>query len=102
MTEFGKILSGIFLVLGLHILAFLAGGLIGSIAISLGIDSIASTLFSLALFIGISQLIYISPLMILLIQQRNWGVLKGVIIGAVITALLNGGCWLWWIEEYFG
>ncbi len=95
MTEFGKILSGFFCVLGLHILAFISGGLIGSIAISLGIDSIGNILLYLAIYIGITQLIYIFPIMILLIRQRNWGVLKGVIIGAVITALLNGGCWLW-------
>ncbi|NEO88899.1 MAG: hypothetical protein F6K56_00890 [Moorea sp. SIO3G5] len=44
--------------------------------------------------IGISQLIYVIPLIIRLKQQQRFEVMKGVIIGAVLTALLNGGCWL--------
>lgn len=94
MTEFGKILSGFFFVLGLHILAYISFWLIGLITNSMGIDITGSILNYLIFYIGITQLIYIIPLMILLIQQRNWGVLKGVIIGAVLTGLLNGGCYL--------
>jgi hypothetical protein len=100
MTELGKILSGFFLVIGLHIAAVLIGGLIGSIASFLGIYSIASILLFAALGIGITQIIYIIPLIIWLIRQRNWGLMKGVIIGAVITALLNGGCWLWFARAF--
>jgi len=100
MTEFGKIISGFFLVIGLHILAFLAGGLIGLIASSLGIYSIGSILLFSALGIGITQLIYIIPLIIRLVRQRNWGLMKGVIIAAVLTALLNGGCWLWFAGTF--
>lgn len=95
MTDLGKILSGFFLVIGLHISAFLAGGIIGSISSFLGIYSIASILLFSALGIGITQLIYIIPLIIWLIRKRKWGLMKGVIIGAVLTLLLNGGCWLW-------
>lgn len=95
MAEFGKILSGFFLVVGLHILAVLMGGLIASIASALGIYQLAVILTLAASGIGITQLIYIIPLIIWLIRQRRWGLMKGVIIGAVLTALLNGGCWLW-------
>ena len=100
MTELGKILSGFFLVIGLHIAAVLIGGLIGSIASFLGIYNIANILLFAALGIGITQIIYIIPLIIWLIRQRNWGLMKGVIIGAVITALLNGGCWLWFAGAF--
>jgi len=44
--------------------------------------------------IGIAQLIYIIPVAFLIARQREWEKMKGLILGAVITALLNGGCWL--------
>ncbi|NEO37044.1 MAG: hypothetical protein F6J90_12285 [Moorea sp. SIOASIH] len=50
--------------------------------------------------IGISQLIYVIPLIIRLRQQQRWEVMKGVIIGAVLTALLNGGCWLFILSQF--
>lgn len=43
---------------------------------------------------GLTQLIYVIPACYWLKRQRRFGMMKGVIIGAVITALLNGGCWL--------
>lgn len=44
--------------------------------------------------IGIFQLFYAVPLIFWLILRQEWGLMKGVIIGAVSTAFLNGGCWL--------
>jgi hypothetical protein len=44
--------------------------------------------------IGLLQLVYVIPVSLWLKQQGRFGLMKGVIIGAVITALLNGGCWL--------
>jgi hypothetical protein len=44
--------------------------------------------------ISITQLIYIIPVIIWLNRRRQFALKKGVIIGAVITALLNGGCYL--------
>ena len=43
---------------------------------------------------GLTQLIYVIPVCYWLNRKRRIGLMKGVIIGAVITALLNGGCWL--------
>ncbi|MBD2208511.1 hypothetical protein H6G27_01335 [Nostoc linckia FACHB-104] len=40
------------------------------------------------------QLLYVIPLCILLRRQQRLAMMKGVIIGAVITALLNGSCFL--------
>jgi hypothetical protein len=73
----------------------------GGIAIALVIigmlsASVYAPLFSIAfaaLFISLVQLAYILPICIYLHRkgQANW--MKGIIIGACITALLNGGCW---------
>ncbi|WP_414623600.1 hypothetical protein [Calothrix sp. CCY 0018] len=40
------------------------------------------------------QLLYVTPICIWLIIKTKYSMLKGVIIGAIITALLNGGCYL--------
>ncbi len=44
--------------------------------------------------ISITQLIYVIPTLILLRRRQQDALEKGVVIGAVITALLNGGCYL--------
>ena len=56
-------------------------------------------LFSI-LGIGIFQLLYVIPTGILLYRNRQFSLMKGVIIGAVITALLNGGCYLLFLASY--
>jgi hypothetical protein len=40
------------------------------------------------------QLIYVLPLTIRLKRRGKIGMMKGVIIGAVLTALMNGSCYL--------
>jgi hypothetical protein len=40
------------------------------------------------------QLLYVMPLIDYFKRQGKIGMMKGVIIGAVITALLNGSCFL--------
>lgn len=40
--------------------------------------------------IGISQFLYVIPLVISLKQRQEWGLMKRVIIGTVLTVLLNG------------
>lgn len=44
--------------------------------------------------ICIYQLLYVVPSVIWLKRQQYWGLMKGVIIGAVITAFLGGSCFL--------
>ena len=44
--------------------------------------------------IGITQLLYVVPLCIWLHRRGRADTAKGVIIGAVLTFLLNGGCFL--------
>lgn len=52
-------------------------------------------------FIGLIQLVYVIPEVLRLKHQQRWGKMKGVIIGAVITALLNGSCWLSLVHAKF-
>jgi hypothetical protein len=40
------------------------------------------------------QLLYVIPLIIWCRRRRKFGMMKGVIIGAVITALVNGACFV--------
>ncbi len=93
MNELGKIFLGIFLLTGIHISVLTILGVIASIPIS-GVNYfVAIYIYALA-GIGITQLIYVIPLIFWLRWKRKWGLMKGIILGAVITALLNGGCWL--------
>ncbi|OCR01148.1 hypothetical protein BCD67_17415 [Oscillatoriales cyanobacterium USR001] len=50
--------------------------------------------FLIPAFIGLWQNIYVIPLIFLARKDRRFGVMKGVIVCAIITALVNGGCWL--------
>jgi len=93
-NEVMGIVSGIFLLMGLHLAAIILGIIISSISIG-GIGFYIASLLNLVfLGIGIAQLIYVVPAIIFLRRRREFAVIKGLIIGAIITALLNGGCWL--------
>lgn len=91
-----SIIDGILLVLVMHTIAIGAIVLLGLILpfviqypyITLAVYVLASMGFSLI------QLIYVIPVAFRLKRQERWGMMKGVIIGAVLTALLSGGCWL--------
>jgi hypothetical protein len=96
-NEIRGMIGGVFLVLGMHLLAWLVGviilTLISYISKDLSLEMGIVALYAL-LGIGIAQLFYVIPLVMWFQQRRQWGLMKGVIIGAVMTALLNGGCWL--------
>jgi hypothetical protein len=98
-NETPKIILGILLLLAMHFVLFLL------VCLTLFIVSAVPTPISsdykwlLVIFIpagsiAIFQLIYVIPVSLWLKRKRQLGMMKGVIIGAVITALLNGGCWL--------
>ncbi|MEP0770716.1 hypothetical protein NDA06_15680 [Trichocoleus sp. ST-U1] len=94
-NEITEMISGIFLVLGIHILVWIILEFLSFIIVNLlSIYSIAQILAILIFSIGLSQLLYVVPIIFWLRRQQRWGLMKGVIIGAVLTALLNGGCWL--------
>ncbi len=97
-NETRNIALGILLLIGMHLALLLL------ISLALFILSVIPTPFSsdykwlplvfIPFGIGISQLVYVIPVSLWLRQRRQFGLMKGVIIGAVITALLNGACWL--------
>jgi hypothetical protein len=101
-NETTQIIYGVLFLFGLHILVITVFSLLGYVLNMLGgaAISLLNPLWAVALFgIGISQLIYVVPMIIWLKQRQEWGLMKGVIIGAVLTALLNGGCWLLLINQ---
>lgn len=53
-----------------------------------------SFLFPVATAFGLTQFIYVVPREIYLYRKKRWPRFKGVLLGATIMALLNGGCWL--------
>ena len=97
INEKKGIVSGIFFLIGLHIAAVILGIIVLLIHFSLvGQDNYLTLLLFGSFFagLGIVQLIYVIPAIFILRRRRNFTLVKGVIIGAVVTALLNGGCWL--------
>lgn len=90
-----EIVKGIFLLLGCHLLA----GLIIFVLISTRSNTQGGLSSYGVLFLGLAgfflwQLFYVIPLTIWLKRQGKIGMMKGVIFGAVMTALLNGACFL--------
>lgn len=87
--ETREIVLGIGLTFGLHIAVIVLlsiGGLMGG----LGGMVMAALLFAT---IGVSQLLYVVPSMIIARRRGRPGVAKGVIVGAAITLILSGACW---------
>lgn len=96
-NEIAQIITGVLLLVVGHIFAITVLSTLTYLVYILGALTILPIDILLAyagFWIGISQLLYVIPLVIRLKQLQKWGMMKGVIIGAVITALLNGGCWL--------
>jgi uncharacterized membrane protein len=86
--EFQKILSGLFLLLGIHLAIFIVLWILASIITTVNIEIAGRLIFTL-FYIGIWQLFYAVPLIVRLKRKQQWGRMKGVIIGAVVTALTN-------------
>ncbi|BAY07645.1 hypothetical protein [Calothrix sp. NIES-2098] len=96
-NEILNIILGIFLLFGLHLLAV---GIIFLLGWGYGLIFGYSNYYYLGIWIIGSwgfflwQMLYVIPLCIWLRRQQRLAMMKGVIIGAVITALLNGTCFL--------
>lgn len=88
------LITGIFIVLFINlmiiILSFLLLSLVGVYA-SILVNAIVIVGIGA---IGLTQLLYVIPWAKKLYNSQQFERMKGVIIGAVITALLNGGCWI--------
>ncbi|BAY24818.1 hypothetical protein NIES2100_46150 [Calothrix sp. NIES-2100] len=100
MSQRNEILQTLLGILILFVLHVLAAGII------FGLAGLVDQIFSPSSYYGLGtiligsmgffiwQLLYVIPLCIWLRRQQRLAMMKGVIIGAVITALLNGGCFL--------
>lgn len=90
-----EIFKGLMILLGMHFLSvliiFLLGFIIGSI---IGGYSVLYVWFGGGFGFFLIQLLYVIPLVLRFQRQGKAARMKGVIIGAVITALLNGACFL--------
>ncbi len=95
-NEFLGIVSGILFLLGMHLIAGLAVFLVSFLIAPLlggGYAILAVWAFaSISIFLW--QLLYVIPLIFWLRRRQRRAMVKGVIICAVLTALLNGGCYL--------
>jgi hypothetical protein len=87
-----KIILAAVATLGLNGAVIIALVLLGLLGIQL--NQGLTMLFFFAAGIGLVQFIYILPICVYLRRRREWDLMKGVIIGACISLLLNGGCWL--------
>jgi hypothetical protein len=79
-NEIGQILLGMFEVFGINILLMTPG-------------------FTIPI-ISVIQLIYVIPRGSYLFKNQQQARLKGTTIGAVITFLLNGACWIALLSLY--
>jgi hypothetical protein len=95
-NEAVNIILGILLLIGMHIAAILViaslGFIVGTIYPT-NYSGLVVWLYGAAGFL-FWQLLYVIPVSLWLKRRGNQGMMKGVIIGAVITALLNGACFL--------
>jgi predicted transporter len=87
-----QIISGSMEVLGINFL------LIALLILLASILSSSPGLANIPLYglggLGVLQLLYVVPRSLSLQRRQRWARLKGVIVAAVIVALLNGGCWV--------
>lgn len=86
--SFGKFMLGMGFAIVLAIAFFILILLLAGLTNARGND----ILWFGIIFIGASQLIYIIPIILLLIKNKQYDMMKGVITGAILIALLNGGC----------
>ncbi|HEY9300933.1 hypothetical protein NDI44_26230 [Trichocoleus sp. DQ-A3] len=95
-NEFLGVLSGMLLLLGMHLIAGLAVFLVSfPIAALLGGGYAILIVWAFsAISIFLWQLLYVIPLIFWLRRRQRRAMVKGVIICAVLTALLNGACYL--------
>ena len=86
--EFQKILSGLFFLLGIH-LAILTILKIFAFFIGTFNTLLAANTILIGFYIGVWQLFYAIPIILWLKRTKQWGRMKGVIIGTVVTILTN-------------
>jgi hypothetical protein len=110
LNEWTRVLRGILLLFGLNLAAIVVLFLLSAIIIrliNLVPVSIRNFFYSLNILIlmciagiGLFQFLYVIPTIIVLARSQRYAQMKGVIIGAAITALLNAGCFIWFTSQF--
>jgi hypothetical protein len=99
------LIGGILLVLASHIgfwlLTFAAFSTIFRAGNSIG-TLIGSALLTANFILGITQLTYLIPIARYFRRRQRSAVIKGIAVGAVITILLNGSCYIWASLDFGG
>jgi hypothetical protein len=85
------LIGGIFLVPALHLGFILLILLMQSIFMSRALGLIFSVFLQ---SIGIAQFVYLIPVMLFFWRRRRFEMIKGIAIGAILTILVNGACFL--------
>ena len=88
--EINNIILGIFLLLVMHSAAFVILKVLASVIFQFN-TTLATYIILPIFYIGVLQLFYVFPAVIWLKRKKQFSRMKGVIIGAVITLLLNIG-----------
>jgi hypothetical protein len=86
--ELQKAIAGIVMLLSLHILAYVTLGILAYIIGQFN-TVISSKLIFAFFYIGLLQFIYVIPVTSWLKQKKQLSARKGMIIGSVVTALVN-------------
>jgi hypothetical protein len=98
-SEILNILIGIGLLILCHITYLMLAGLLtrllGLASTILPVASILPDWIRLSVFgLGLVQALYVVPLCLYLDRRQQHAVVMGILIGAVLTLLLNGGCFV--------
>ncbi len=95
------VLLGMLLTLLLHLIQLpLAGGL--GLLVSLWRRNIGVVFYMSPLAIGVTQLIYLIPAILIARARGHRGLMKGLLIGGALTLLLNGLCFGYFLFGFGG
>ena len=83
-----SVISGLLLIAGRSIVIAL------TLAVSLAIPLVNGIAAMALAFFSLTQLLYVVPMCLRLRRENLIETMKGVILGALITVLLNGGCFV--------
>ncbi len=87
--EIGDIFIGVFLLFIIHFLSLDIALLLIQLFLFLYLDDVPDAILYALFRLSIFQIIYVIPTVFWARSQQEWGLMKGIIIGAIITVLLN-------------
>jgi len=71
---------------------------IAVVLLYLSFSAVGESLSFFLLFgIGVTQLLYVLPMVLYFRKKAKFGVAKGIVIAASLTFLSNGACWGWFL-----